>query len=111
MTKQQYFDMLEAIGAEPIDEEIPIEFEDFLEDTQTIISIYNLLPSKWDGFSGSYMGKDYINLELLFNSFHINGEDIKLIAFTILAKLDDVNISRMNKKQEKVTNGGKNTNN
>ena len=106
MTKEQYFEMLETIGEEPVEDQIPIEITDFLIETQNFIQIYNLLPSRWDGFSGAYMGKDMTNISALFDCFGIEGEDLKLIAFVVFSHLDNINTQRVNKKIEEKSRSG-----
>ena len=59
MTTEKYFMMCEQMGQEPIPEEVPADFEDFPHIVQTAMNIHAILPDNWDGFSGTYMGKDY----------------------------------------------------
>lgn len=58
MDKQAYFEMCEMLGSEPIDDEIPVEADDFPELVQKALHIYSYLPDIWEGMSGTYMGKD-----------------------------------------------------
>jgi len=46
------------IGAEPVEEEIPLEISDFPFEVQEIFRIYSKLRDIWDGMSGTYMGKE-----------------------------------------------------
>lgn len=57
MTKDSYFEMCEMLGTEPKEEEIPVEFEDLLEDVQEAFIVYNMLQDNWDTMNGNYMGK------------------------------------------------------
>jgi len=45
MTKEQYLEMCEMLGTEPVDAEIPVDFTDFPELVQQILNIYNVLIS------------------------------------------------------------------
>jgi hypothetical protein len=51
--------MMEQLGQEPIEEDIPRDFGDFPHGVQEAINIFGILPDRWEGFSGTYMGKDY----------------------------------------------------
>ena len=57
-----YFEICEQMGSEPIEEEIPVEMEDFPIEIQQVLNIYFKLRDEWDGMSGSYMGKSYAGL-------------------------------------------------
>ena len=58
MTRDTYFEMCEALGTEPVEEEIPVEFEDFCLDVQEALSIYQKLRDEWDYMGGNYIGKN-----------------------------------------------------
>ena len=62
MTKCAYFEMCEALGTEPLDSEIPVEFEDLLLDVQEALVIYSMLQDSWDHMNGNYTGKNYSGL-------------------------------------------------
>lgn len=62
MTKESYFELCEALGTDIIEEEIPIEINDFPPSVQQAIAVYYKLKDDWDGMSGSYMGKSYLGL-------------------------------------------------
>lgn len=57
-----YFEICEQMGSEPIEEEIPVEMDDFPVEIQQVLNIYFKLRDEWDGMSGSYMGKSYAGL-------------------------------------------------
>lgn len=65
MTKEHYFDMCESLGSTPNEEEIPVDFTDFPEDVQIAFELYTKLSDRWDGMSGTYMGKDLTCLEFM----------------------------------------------
>jgi hypothetical protein len=58
LTKEQYFDMCEMMNSEPLESEIPVSREDLTLETQEVFSIYDKLPARWEGMSGTYLGKD-----------------------------------------------------
>lgn len=77
MTKDQYFEMCEALGTEPKDEEIPMELEDFPFEVQQAIIVYYKLKDDWDTMNGHYLGKSYSGLGEILDIFEVNQEDRK----------------------------------
>lgn len=59
MTKDAYFEMCDALGSEPIDSEIPVDYEDLPVTVQQAFSIYSKLKDEWDYMGGNYIGKNY----------------------------------------------------
>lgn len=57
MTKDQYFEMCDQLGSDPVASEIPKELQDFPIDVIQAWHVYNRLPDKVDGMSGGYLGK------------------------------------------------------
>lgn len=79
MDKQAYFEMCEMLGTEPLDEEIPLEIDDFPELVQKALHIYAYLPDIWEGMSGTFMGKDLSIIPLLFNSFKVEEVEVAIV--------------------------------
>jgi len=75
MTRDAYFEMCETLGTEPIDEEIPVEFEDFCLDVQEALGIYSKLRDEWDYMGGNYIGKNYIGLVDILELLDVPVED------------------------------------
>ena len=74
MTRDKYLDMMEQLGKEPSDAEIPPDWEDLPEIMAYAINTFNSLgdrvyPDIW------YTGKDYTNLPMFLNAYEI--EDIE----------------------------------
>jgi len=79
MTKETYFEMCEALGTEPIEEEIPVEIDDFPDEVQEAIDLYYKLRDDWDTMNGVYMGKSYVGLRDLLDILEIPFEDRKYV--------------------------------
>ena len=47
MTRDMYLDMCEQLGTEPIDSEIPVDYESFDYTIQTIFELYGYLSDRW----------------------------------------------------------------
>ena len=98
--------MCEMLGSEPKEEEIPYEREDFTVDTQLVFNIYDRLPSKWEGFSGQYLGKDLILLEQLFKHYKFEDYEISY-AWDIIPIIDSIVADDIAKKiKAKTRNSG-----
>ena len=89
--------MCKQIGAEPKEDEIPIEFLDLPYELQELMEIHSLLPQEWDTNSGYYLGKNYTLLPYLFKLYNIDDEKESL---TIILKYDNVIQEDLNKQQQ-----------
>lgn len=86
--------MCEQLGTEPKEEEIPAEFGDFPYLVQIAISIFAILPDNWEGFSGTYMGKDLSLLPYLVKVYEV--EDVA----QLLQFINMIGSIVMNKRSE-----------
>lgn len=89
MTKDSYFEMCEMLGSDPIEEEIPVEINDFPSLVQDTFSLYNLLEDRWDSMAGAYLGKNFSILFELYKLFQIPKEE-HLLALRFLQVMDSV---------------------
>jgi hypothetical protein len=97
--------MCEMLGNEPLEEEIPYSREDLTLETQTIFEIYDLLPAKWEGFSGQYLGKELILLDKLFEVFDLENYEQKY-AWKIIPIIDSIIAEDISKKIKAKTKTG-----
>lgn len=74
VSKDTYFEICEQLGTEPVEEEIPVEMEDFPSEVQEALNIYFRLRDEWEGFSGTYMGKNFTGLIDLLEIYQITGD-------------------------------------
>ena len=90
MTKDQYFEMCEALGTQPLDSEIPLEIDDFPSEVQEAFSIHNSLQDNWDTMNGNYLGKDLSIFMTVFRDIMcLPIEDIK-VYFDLVLHIDSV---------------------
>lgn len=87
MTKEQYYDMCEALETEPVESEIPIDYEDLPIDVHQAYNIYNKLQDNWDTMSGVYIGKVYSGISDIFEMYDIEKSERKTI-FSLLQIID-----------------------
>lgn len=88
------------MGNEPIEEEIPIEFEDLYIDVQEALSIYNKLRDEWDAMSGVYVGKSYSGITEIFSMLGLPKEDWKTV-YDIIGIIDKHRKKLINAKIKK----------
>lgn len=87
MTKEAYFEMCETLGSEPIEEEIPVDFEDLISDVQEAMGIYFKLRDEWDTMNGTYLGKSYAGILDIFIILDVPIEDRKTM-FELIGIID-----------------------
>lgn len=72
VTRDTYFEICEQLGTEPIEEEIPIEMDDLPDEIQEALNIYFRLRDEWEGFSGTYMGKNFSGLADILDIYQVS---------------------------------------
>lgn len=82
---------MEELGSQPIEDEIPIELQDFAPEIQQIIELYTYLPDKISDSTGIFMGKLREGLPLLLNTFCF-GIDVQYV-LEMLSHVELENIS------------------
>jgi len=105
MTKETYFEMCEALGNEPIESEIPIEFDDFPIEVQQAFNAYRMLRDEWDTMNGNYLGKSFIGIKDVLEATEIEPSEQKFIIM-LIRMIDTVRSDEINnkKKMEKPAN-------
>lgn len=96
MSKDAYFEMCEMLGSEPIESEIPVEYEDLFDEVQEAIIVYNMLQDNFDTMNGLYLGKVLNGINDIFEIAQI--ED-KRTCFTVLQILDNARSKLINTKK------------
>jgi hypothetical protein len=99
MTKESYFEMCEMLGSEPIEDEIPVEFDDFPYEVQQAFMVYRMLHDEWEGMNGIYLGKSLNGIKEVLWANEIEPEDYKII-ITLVQTIDMVRQQQINTKQE-----------
>ena len=51
---------------------MPLETSAFPAEVQVAFFVYSYLSDRWEGMSGSYMGKDWSHIDTLFKLFEID---------------------------------------
>ena len=100
MTKDQYFEMCEMLGSEPVDSEIPVELDDFPSEVHQAFGIYRMLSDNWEGMSGQYMGKIFTGIKDILEVAQVDPQD-QYFTISLCRLIDDVRMQEINKKQQK----------
>lgn len=97
MTKDSYFEMCEMLGSEPVESEIPVEFDDFPLEMQQAFAVYRMLRDEWDTMNGNYLGKSLIGIKDLLEATEIDLEDQKFVVM-LVRMIDQVRSDEINNK-------------
>ena len=105
MTKDQYFEMCEMMGSDPIESEVPVEFDDFPLEVQQAFNAYRMLRDEWDTMNGNYLGKSLIGVKDVLEATEIEQSEQKFIVM-LIRMIDNVRSDEINnkKKMEKPAN-------
>ena len=104
--------MCEQLGQAPDPSKMPLTSSDFPEEVQVAFFIFSLLTDVWDGMSGTYLGKQWSNLEYLFKLYSIeNQKDIyfflKLYEGIVISyKLEEAEKRRKAEERKASSSGG-----
>lgn len=99
MTKQQYFEMCEMLGNEPVDSEIPVEFDDFTIEVQQAFNVYRMLRDEWDTMNGNYLGKSLIGIKDVLEATEVEPSEQKFIIM-LIRMIDNVRSDEINNKKK-----------
>lgn len=97
MTRDRYLDMMDQLGREPIQEEIPPDWEDLPEIMMCAVSTFNVLGDRVFPEIG-YVGKDYTNLDHYVEVYGIEDKEYFL---EILSWLDSRAIKKSSEQLKK----------
>lgn len=89
MTKDAYFEMCEALGSEPLESEIPVEYDDFPVEVQEAIRIYNNLQDNWDYMGGNYIGKNLNGFKDILSIFEVDPQDYRAV-YELIMRIDRI---------------------
>jgi len=101
MSQETYYDMCEQLGINPEDGDIPVTFEDLTIQTQYAFTIFQYLPDNWDSMNGVYLGKNFDNVDFIFELLDIDRSNwlsvINLLNNIIALRMKKINSKRRSK--------------
>ncbi len=83
MTRERYFKMCEQLGQEPVEDEIPPDWNDFPEIALHALNTFQNLGDRVYPDIG-YMGKDFTNLSYYIDIYDIEDKELFLEILTWL---------------------------
>ena len=93
----KYLRICEELNQEPDPTKMPVSPADLPYEAQLAFFVYSFLPDRWEGMSGTYLGKDWSSISVIFEVFEI--EETKLV-FTLCKHLERFNIEKASKDSE-----------
>jgi hypothetical protein len=90
------------MGIEPDEDDLPTSIDTLTIESQLAFEIYRYLPGRWEGMSGSYLGKDLNILPFLYNHYKVENEEASHILY-LLQYIDNVVSERLSEKKERDT--------
>lgn len=98
LSYDSYIDLCEQRGVEPDLTELPPITDDFPSEIQVAFLLHDLLPDRWDGMSGSYLGKDFSCLGTLLDTWEV---DDKKTCIYYIKHIEAHNSNKINKEMER----------
>ena len=89
--------MCDQTGVEPNKDDMPPTAADYPFEVQVAFLLHDLLPDRWEGMSGSYLGKDYSSLGLLLETWEVQD---KQTCIYFIKHIESVNSTEINNKLE-----------
>ncbi len=97
MTQDKYYAMMQQLGKEPVEAEIPPDFNDFPSDVQNAINIYGSLGDRVVADVG-FLGKTYDILPELLDTYYIENKELLM---EVILWLDARNIKASSDSMKK----------
>tara|TARA_B100000287_G_scaffold224086_1_gene211453 strand:+ start:381 stop:680 length:300 start_codon:yes stop_codon:yes gene_type:complete len=92
--------MCDQLGQEPKAEEMPPEIGSFPLEIQEAFVVHAMLPDRWDGASGSYMGKDWSPLNDLLNILEVYDKKTSCFFLKHIESCSTMNINAELKRKQ-----------
>ena len=92
-----YLDICEQKGIDPDPDEMPPTPGDYPLEVQVAFLLHDLLPDRWDGMNGTYMGKDFSALGTLLDTWEVKD---KKSCIYFIKHIEARNINKINKQQD-----------
>jgi len=102
MTRDRYFTMCEQLNKEPVDEEIPPDWEDFPEIVIQAFNTFNMMGDRIVNEIG-YIGKDYTNLPIFMEVWGVEDKELFLdILYFLETRAIEQSHEQMKREREKL---------
>ena len=64
----------EQLGQEPDPSKMPLDSSDFPYEVQVAFFVLGMLPDRWDGMSGMYLGKDWSSIQTILDVYQVENQ-------------------------------------
>jgi len=96
---REYLLVCERLGKLPDPNRVPMDMGNFPYEVQLAFLIHDTLPDRWEGMSGSYLGKDWSAVGAVLDAHNID-KDRQIILFFLKA-IDNINSKFINENMQK----------
>ena len=100
MTKQQYLEMCEMMGSQPLEEQIPVEYEDLVLEVQEALQLYNSLQDCWDYMGGNYIGKNFTGFKDILDLYEVPTE-YRRSMYELILQIDEIRAKQVQDRKPK----------
>ena len=102
---EEYLAVCERLGKEPNLAKMPMDKGNYPYEVQLAMSIHEVLPDRWDGMSGSYLGKDWSSVGTYLDAYETEDKPTVLLFIKILdvefSKVVNENLDTERKKRDR----------
>ena len=105
--------MCEQLGNEPDPEKMPLATTDFPAEVQVAFLLFGYLSDRFEGMSGTYMGKDWSEIEHLFKLYKVDEPQViyhfmKMYEGLLVQNRAEKSERKRKAEERKSAGGGKN---
>lgn len=79
ITKDTYITLCEQVGVEPDPNRMPLDYSDFSVEVQVAFFMFNLLEDSYAGLDGTWVGKNWGNIEFYLNTYGVEDKSTTVI--------------------------------
>ena len=102
---EEYLIVCERLGKTPNLAKIPMDRNYYPFEVQLAMAIHEVLPDRWDGMSGSYLGKDWSAVGTYLDAYKVEDKTTVLFFIKVLdieySKIVNENLGKERKKEER----------
>tara|TARA_B100002003_G_C13960935_1_gene465473 strand:+ start:12 stop:467 length:456 start_codon:yes stop_codon:yes gene_type:complete len=102
---EEYLIVCERLGKTPDPNKMPVNMGIFPYEVQLAFLLHNLMPDRWEGMSGSYLGKDWSPVDALLKAYKIKDAITVLFFLKVVdnlnSKILNEDLEERRKKEEK----------
>lgn len=93
---------------------MPLDTSVFPEEVQVAFFIFDMLPDRWEGMSGTYLGKEWSSVNYLLEIYEIDNPKVVMYfaklyeRITVNVKIEEAEKKRKAEERKSKASGGKN---